>query len=72
MFIVTGHRNPWKKILKLREDSETGALVRGGIHVDPFSGEHTYAMVSRKDSEGEKAYGFHVKMPSRADSLGYQ
>ncbi|KAK0189063.1 hypothetical protein F5146DRAFT_694635 [Armillaria mellea] len=72
VFIVTGHRNPWKKILKQREDSETEALVGGGIQVNPFSGEHTYAMISRKDSEGEKAYGFHGKMPSRGDSLGYQ
>ncbi|SJL03925.1 uncharacterized protein ARMOST_07282 [Armillaria ostoyae] len=70
VFIVTGHRNPWKKILKQREESDlTEALVGGGIHVNPFSGEHTYAMVSRKDSEGEKAYGFHA---SRSDSLGYQ
>ncbi|KAK0480192.1 hypothetical protein IW261DRAFT_119487 [Armillaria novae-zelandiae] len=72
VFIVTGHRNPWKKFLKQREDSETEALVGGEIHVNLSSGEHTYAMISRKDSEGEKAYGSHVKMPSRSHSLGYR
>ncbi|PBK72971.1 hypothetical protein ARMSODRAFT_953412 [Armillaria solidipes] len=71
VFIVTGHQIPWEKILKQREDSETEALVGGGIHVNPFSGEHTYAMISRKDSEGEKVYGSHVKVPSRSYSLGY-
>ncbi|PBK75956.1 hypothetical protein ARMSODRAFT_1013363 [Armillaria solidipes] len=71
VFIVTGHRNPWTKILKQREDSETETLVGGEIHVNPFSGEHTYAMISRKDSEGEKAYGSHVKVPSRSYSLWY-
>ncbi|KAK0446170.1 hypothetical protein EV421DRAFT_2034051 [Armillaria borealis] len=71
VFIVTGHQNPWEKILKQREDSETETLVGGEIHVNPFSGEHTYAMISKKDSEGEKAYGSHVKVPSRSYSLGY-
>ncbi|KAK0236179.1 hypothetical protein EDD85DRAFT_632837 [Armillaria nabsnona] len=71
VFIVTGHRNPWKKILKQREDSETETLVGGEIHVNPFSGEHAYAMISRKDSEGENAYGSLVKVPSRSYSLGY-
>ncbi|KAK0202731.1 hypothetical protein DFS33DRAFT_1385105 [Desarmillaria ectypa] len=70
VFILTGHRNPWKKILNQREDSDTEALVGGVVYVNPFSGEHTYAMVSRKE-EAERAYGFNVKM-SRSDSLGYQ
>ncbi|SJL01599.1 uncharacterized protein ARMOST_04921 [Armillaria ostoyae] len=72
VFIVTGHQNPWDKILKQREDLETEALVGGGIHVNPFSGKCTYVMISRKDSEGEKVYGSHVKVPSRSYSLGYQ
>ncbi len=71
VFIVTGHRNPWKKILKQREDSETENVVGGEIHVNPFSGEYAYAMISRKDSEGENAYGSLVKVPSRSYSLGY-
>ncbi len=57
----------------MEENSEAARGFRDGgeIHVNPFSGEHTYAMTSRKDSEGEKAYGSHVKVPSRSYSLWY-